>query len=125
MPQAIPLGALHPSRKSAGEEAVKQFAAAALFLVWWFLMAPPSWLSTQGTPGYEYDLRAPLIRWQVLAGYDTLEECAEMLYFKRRQGDGMAGSDPAAREFAYYFQCVPDDDPRLSPRLRGQRRPHR
>ena len=53
------------------------------------------------------------MRWQILARYDTRDQCAEVLYFKRQQGDAMARTDPAAREFANYFQCVSDDDPRL------------
>jgi hypothetical protein len=44
--------------------------AAALALVGWYLMMPPS-------DGHSIDRNAPLDKWEVYSGYDTAKECEE------------------------------------------------
>jgi len=69
--------------------------AAALALIGWYLMAPPSSLPTISSQGLEIkeDATAPLSKWKSVGTFLTQKEC------------------DAHRVGA--FRCVASDDPRL------------
>jgi hypothetical protein len=107
--------------------------AAALTLVGWYLMLPP----TDGTGRFRLNLDAPIARWEIDTGFDTARECEQQkildsndyvhLYSEpklKHLTEVLEGKLPAESnaEFgvAQAFQrkafekCVASDDPRLN-----------
>ena len=87
--------------------------AAALALVGWYLMTPP----TTGNPKpFEHDVTAPLSRWTVDQAFDTAAECEGRC---GQIGDELARKAERGRSFdlldlgRMLAQCIASDDPRL------------
>jgi hypothetical protein len=83
-------------------------AALALVLVGWYLMVPPSKLSSNA-------YKQPLNRWQVIQGFDRADDCEDFKgnYFESsRQERALGVLNPAYRDYMF-AQCVASDDPRL------------
>jgi hypothetical protein len=80
--------------------------AAALALVGWYLMVPPS-----------TDERAPLFQWEVVASYDSASACREALHKSKDPAQVESDYPSLARLFAAQgflaAQCIATDDPRL------------
>jgi hypothetical protein len=88
---------------------MKPHHAAALALVGWYLIAPPSMLP----PGDAY--KEPLRKWHILRGFDTADDCEDYLstFFEdSRQKDALNMLEPANRDYMF-AECVASDDPRL------------
>ena len=83
--------------------------AAALVLLGWYLMVPPS---TDG--GKSFDVRAPLSRWSDMDSFDTARECKNALGREASQTAKRFGllSVEALREGG--SRCIASDDPRLA-----------
>ena len=87
--------------------------AAALALVGWYLMIPPS------LGGFQYDLTAPISKWQQDSSYDSADNCEEhrmkvfdMLTKHKVRNLDAKTQDGNARTF-FYSKCIATDDPRL------------
>jgi len=97
---------------------MKRGHAAALALVGWYLILPPTHCcqnSDPKAPNYDVlcgatkcggDVKAPLSQWVVKGTYDSVNQCASAAS-KTSIKDSMGNSIPA--------QCVLTDDPRLKP----------
>lgn len=89
---------------------MKPHHAAALALVGWYLMIPPS--STL-PPGVAY--KEPLRNWKIVRGFDTADDCDDFLstFFEQaREKQGLNILEPAYRDYMF-AECVASDDPRL------------
>jgi hypothetical protein len=90
--------------------------AAALALVGWYLMVPPT-IKKDG--GYEADFNAPLSRWSVNTPFDSTTECAALnsevvLEYKKRLDKARIHSfEWAVAQSLVDSQCISTDDPRL------------
>ena len=97
--------------------------AAALALVGWYLMAPPSVLTTddRGKSIPFADQSAPLSHWRIVQSFDSAARCqkaaAELLDAslsvkpKRPETRSEVG---ARLGWAMAYKCVATDDPRLA-----------
>jgi len=84
-------------------------AAAALALLGWYLLVPPSTLP----PSVAY--KEPLRKWQMVRGFDTADDCEEFLstfYEQSREKQSLDMLEPAYRDYMF-AKCVASDDPRL------------
>ena len=86
-------------------EPMKPAHAAALALVVWYLMLPPSKtpkpdVPTLLAPIFFADVSAPLSRWTKLGAFPTQQKC-----------EAHRAAEPRARRPVE--QCARDDDPRL------------
>jgi hypothetical protein len=54
-------------------EGVKVRPNAALALVFWYLIVPPS----KGSPTFLFDAQAPFYQWTVRDTFDTVTECRQ------------------------------------------------
>ncbi|MFZ0890081.1 MAG: hypothetical protein WA005_16675 [Candidatus Binataceae bacterium] len=104
--------------------------AAALALVGWYLMTPPT-VPFPGQVGIRAetlmksgrwwtDVNAPLSHWQIAESFDSAEDCEDMKSkmvrdFTRHEGaDHPSSSYKAAYRVAEsQAQCIASDDPRL------------
>jgi hypothetical protein len=88
--------------------------AAALALVLWYLMVPPS----KGSPTFLFDARAPFNKWTVRDTFDTASECRQSakttarLFKAFAKKDGTAAAINNSKRFATAI-CLETDDPRL------------
>lgn len=82
--------------------------AAALMLLGWYLMIPPSTNDKQVL----WDTEAPLARWRIMHAADTAKECED--YFADFYAHTLAGQPARQRLFVRYAQCVASNDPRLN-----------
>lgn len=83
--------------------------AAALALVSWYLMIPPSALPS----GVAY--KEPLSKWQIVRGFDTADDCNDFLstFFEgSQQKQALNMLEPAYRDYMF-AECIASDDPRL------------
>jgi hypothetical protein len=84
--------------------------AAALALVGWYLMVPPTKDANQIDPS------VPLPKWVVLRAFDTAAACNDAQDQLRYQVSRLNLQIPvasAASEAAEFSQCIASDDPRL------------
>jgi hypothetical protein len=84
--------------------------AAALVLVGWYLMVPPTKETNQMAPS------VPLPNWVVLRAFDTADACNEAQDQLRYHVSRLNLQNPvvsAASEAAEFSQCIASDDPRL------------
>lgn len=93
---------------------MKPRPAAALVLVGWYLIQPPTHRTAKGI-AFDDDL--PLTLWRHVASYDTAKDC-------QAQIEHMESSPPKMAEEmgANFVRCIASDDPRLKrrPIERGQ-----
>jgi hypothetical protein len=102
--------------------------AAALALVGWYLMVPPTANEVLGLSDPAEDLvalRAPLSEWFLSHSFDTAQECQrvrEKKYNERSRAmhdllksEGHPDDGPRAQIVAQqmWYQCIATDDPRL------------
>ena len=85
--------------------------AAALALVGWYLMVPPT---SNGTPA----IADPLSRWEIKESYDTSVECQSNLYLVVKQAltDLQKPMIQDKKNLVLQFSsaiCVASDDPHL------------
>jgi hypothetical protein len=89
---------------------------AALALVGWYLMMPPT---TPGPGGQLlWQSAVPLSQWQNAHSFDSAEQCEKYLYARRADAYAKAGSMSAetaegTKNFVNAAVCVSSDDPRL------------
>jgi len=86
--------------------------AAALALVGWYLMLPPS------TSMYTFDAKAPISKWIDFMTYDSSLQCEAALtdYRNKVNRNAFGVLPPIAAEMIAEFrvaQCVSIDDPRI------------
>ena len=95
--------------------------AAALALVGWYLMVPPTTIIPNGHTGYEEEI-PPISRdWEVVRRYTTAEQCADELRFMLSHFDSVAkfakqrhqNAGSVQAQLIYGGACFRDDDPRL------------
>jgi hypothetical protein len=73
--------------------------AAALALVGWYLMVPPS-----------EHVNLPISRWNHIASFDTADKCeADRVNSEKGNRD-----DPAKHKLILLSECIASDDPRLA-----------
>lgn len=95
--------------------------AAALALVGWYLMLPP----TAGVPGFPLQRtpndNAPLSKWTVLQAYDSAAACnaRQSTLFKHAERRAATHSSHSSelrewRDELAASQCIASDDPRLA-----------
>ena len=86
---------------------MKSRHGAALAIVIWYLLAPPTALR-----GLAYN-RAPLSKWEVIEVFDTEAKCQTLANVMREEA--MANHHPVAatQARAQAMQCIASDDPRL------------
>jgi hypothetical protein len=87
--------------------------AAALALVGWYLMLPPTHLSNGHLVG---DTKTPFSDWTTLGSFDTAHECAKYQMKLIHSAKGQVYVRPFTYELPIdpvYSQCVASDDPRL------------
>jgi hypothetical protein len=90
--------------------------AAALALVGWYLIVPPTRVDREGLPeplpdksGFFYDTDAPLSNWFNEGNFDSAAACAQSLSELRHTPRATA----ADRIQESAAKCVATDDPRL------------
>jgi hypothetical protein len=76
---------------------------AALALVVWYLLAPPPLDADPNRP----DTAAPLVQWEQIASFDTLDKCIA----QRKQLLSTATGEN--RIILLTTECITSDDPRL------------
>ncbi len=83
---------------------MKLCRAAALALVGWYLMIPPTSFKAGTATVDHQDDKAPLSQWVMLSAYDTVAACQEIVVAEVTHGGA-----------PYYgrAQCIASDDPRL------------
>ena len=89
---------------------MKQRHAAALVLVGWYLMVPPTGDANRVDPS------VPLPKWAVLRAFDTADACNEaqdQLRYRTSRLNLQIPVASAASEAAEFSQCIASDDPRL------------
>ena len=89
---------------------MKQRHAAALALVGWYLMVPPTEDANRVDPS------VPLPKWVVLRAFDTADACNEAQDRPRYRTSRLNLQIPvasAASEAVEFSQCIASDDPRL------------
>ena len=87
--------------------------AAALALVGWYLMLPPEHLVASATKGTPYpDAVAPLSKWGTVKTFDRPDDCEADIRRRQQEADE-ADLKGANRLWAFAYQCVASDDPRL------------
>jgi hypothetical protein len=89
---------------------VKPVHAAALALVGWYLMVPPT------EDANHVDPSVPLPKWVVLRAFDTAAACDEAQDRLRYRVSRLNLQIPvasAASEAAEFSQCIASDEPRL------------
>jgi len=89
---------------------VKTWHAAALALVGWYLMVPPT------VDANHIDPSVPLPKWVVLRAFDTAAACndaQDQLRYRVSRLNLQIAADAAASEAAEFSQCIASDDPRL------------
>jgi hypothetical protein len=89
---------------------MKQRHAAALALIGWYLMVPPTKDANQIDPS------VPLPNWVVLRAFDTADACNQAQDQLRYRVSGLNLQIPvasAASEAAEFSQCIASDDPRF------------
>ena len=96
--------------------------AAALALVGWYLMVPPTRWSLSEPPSVArnsttMDPSDPLSKWVVIASFDSASKCEdEKITFWRKSEADLDSVDPDRRvwaEAAREARCLATDDPRL------------
>jgi hypothetical protein len=80
--------------------------AAALALVGWYLMQPPTHRGADGKSVFEDAL--PLTTWKQIAAYDTAKECQAQIEHMETLPAKMSEV-----EGAEFMRCIASDDPRL------------
>jgi hypothetical protein len=80
--------------------------AAALALVGWYLMQPPTHRIANGKTVFEDEL--PLTLWRQIGAYDTAKECQAQIEHMETLPAKMAEV-----EGAEFVRCIATDDPRL------------
>ena len=85
--------------------------AAALALVGWYLMAPPS---HQVAGQKELWTSAPLANWSMLGMFDSEADCKRGVHDRSRLILMDGGS---TKKFVEALQCIESHDPRLNPDL--------
>jgi hypothetical protein len=83
--------------------------AAALALVGWYLVTPPSTLP----PDVSY--KAPLRKWRIVRSFDTADDCEDSrssFFEESRQKVALNMLEPTYRDFMF-AECIATDDPRL------------
>jgi hypothetical protein len=94
--------------------AIKLRHSAALALVLWYLIVPPS----KGSPTFLFDAHAPLNQWTIRDTFDTAAECRQQarttanLFKALADKDGTIAAINNSKRFAMAI-CVEADDPRL------------
>jgi hypothetical protein len=89
---------------------MKQRHGAAIVLVGWYLMVPPTKDANQIDPS----VRLP--KWIVLRAFDTANACndtQDQLRYRVSRLNLQIAADAAASEAAEFSQCIASDDPRL------------
>ena len=82
---------------------MKLHHAAALALVGWYLMAPPT---RRIRDEAVFDDDQPLSQWKQIGTYDTAKECTARIDYMQTL--------PLAEEIgAAFVRCIASDDPRL------------
>ena len=93
---------------------MKLYHAAALALVGWYLMVPPTKDADRVDPS------VPLPRWAVLRAFDTAPACNEAQDQLRYRESRLTLQIPSgASEAAEFSQCIASDDPRLKGKWRA------
>jgi hypothetical protein len=105
---------LHFKRAGTTTEGVKVRPNAALALVLWYLMVPPS----KGSPTFLFDAQARLDQWTVRDTFDRAAECRQQartttnLFKAFAKKDGTVSAINNSKRFAMAI-CLETDDPRL------------
>jgi hypothetical protein len=84
--------------------------AAALALVGWYLMAPPS-IGADGRT-YAVDAKAPLTLWTMVATFSSEQECLQAK--KKMQPSATNHVGPASSDYVTalpFYRCVSSDNP--------------
>ena len=87
--------------------AMKPRHGAALALVIWYLLAPPTALG-----GLVHN-RAPLSKWEVIEVFDTEAKCRTFADIMREEAMTNHPLVAATQARAQAMKCVTSDDPRL------------
>jgi hypothetical protein len=98
--------------------------AAALALVGWYLMMPPSSSSWLGCSAHQLgltnqvcfyiDTAAPMPKWSIQGSFGSARECAEAQLRASEAARKLAGQDPLRYYQTVEAVCIATDDPRLA-----------
>jgi hypothetical protein len=118
-PRRPPVGCMASTANPAITDDMKLQHTTALALAGWFLMAPPTYLGTNGS--YVARTGAPLRLWQNIGSYDSVSECEEerhaFLDLKKSESTSALGQESKEAKpmivASWSAVCVPSDDSRL------------